>query len=237
MFLFRRLIFFSCVLCFVDTYAQNEKKIVIGINPFAPIGITNVPRVEIFFEKHFTRSSIAIDLGLGNFMGQYDSSVLKNNGYRAAFTYKNYEISSLLKRCLVFDSDKDEFYIGINLFHWYQQGSQLFSGKKSDSVTKLNDLYGMKRNAYGANIILGYQVLLVPFLSLDIYAGFGYKILDIKNTDREYHPENGDYSTRIDCGIFPCIGTLEEESYNRVNGALGVRLGCLIHKKPKQDKE
>lgn len=209
--------------------AMGQKKCVIGVNPFAPIGLTNVPRFEIFGELFFNKSSVSVDIGVGNFMGKYDSSVLANKGFRSALTYKNQGISKLIKNSLGIVNTSGYFYYGINLFYWYQQGNGFFNGKKSDSITQFNDLYGVKRNAFGANVILGYQTLLTRQISFDMYLGLGFKKLSIVNTQREYDPSRGDYSTLKDCGLYPCIGTLKEDSYSRINATMGVRVGYVIN--------
>ncbi|MBL7712442.1 MAG: DUF3575 domain-containing protein [Chitinophagaceae bacterium] len=216
------------VLCFFSglTHGQ-ERKFVAGLNPFAPLGTSNVPRIEVFGEYFFARQSIALDIGLGNFMGNFDSTLITKSGYRLAASWKQY----LFQKKTGQAQPTDRFYYGVNLFYWRQQWTDIIAVTRPDSATWYKDAYGIRRTAYGISAIIGYQALVLSRLNLDFYLGIGYKKLDIANTDRQYDRSAGEYLSRADCGIFPCIGTFAEDAYSRVNMTMGVRVGYVFFKK------
>jgi len=225
----------------LSTTAQKERCITVGINPFAPLGVTNLPRYEVYGEYFFANSSVALDLGktLTALREYPDSSDLKRSGFRSAITYKYF--LGKKKTFAPGEQPQDRFYIGANLFYWQQQFvdriGYVHTGNNEDNYA---DTYEVRRYASGLSLIAGYQVQALRRMLIDAYLGIGYKNLEIKNANREYNYEQGDRrgdQFPVYMGfLFPPAKTFEEQSFSRLNVVCGVRVGYTFFKNRQQSQ-
>lgn len=217
-----RIVFFLFIaLTSLPVIGQN--KLIVGINPLAPIDFTIIPRVEIFGEYFLhPKQSMVLDIGMGNFGNERDTHMVPKFGFRTALTFKQYHVFYSAPRC----------YMGMQLFFWYEQSNGTFSGYKADKTTYFRDGFGIYRSNLGVNLIIGYMLNIDswPFVA-DFYGGLGIRNVQIENINRTYDPSDGDASSYKDRGMFYYRRVYTEDSGTGLTATFGVRVGRIFHKK------
>ncbi len=161
-------------------------------NIAAPLDIFTFPRAEFSLERNIkNKFAICGEAGLQlQDVHRADTLILASKGFKA-----NMEIRCYLDSLDPYTSIKG-VYIGLQPFYRYNQYTrQFYYFKEPDSL--FQDIYydciGIRKSAYGVNINLGYQQRIVRRIVLDMYCGVGIMKKGIKNFDRQYNQEQGDF--------------------------------------------
>ena len=95
----------------------------------------------------------------------------------------------------------------------------------SDSTNTYKDDIGLKKTAYGGNLVLGYQAAFSRRFLVDTYAGLGFVIKEVENIDRQH--DTYPRSCGPDGPPLPPFD-LSESSGTHLNALLGIRIGYIL---------
>ena len=100
-----------------------------------------------------------------------------------------------------------------------------------DSVTWLDDDFGVKNRTFGLNLTFGFQKSLTERLLIDMHTGVGIMKREITNIDIQYNKNSGHYLAGTEFMQILKKINLSQSSGIWGNFLVGVRLGYTIYKK------
>lgn len=132
-------------------------------------------------------------------------------------------------------SDNDDIfeltgtYFAMQLFFRHNEYLTDIDYHRGGDAEITTDYFNVSKFAYGANLLIGYQVPVAEKLVIDIYAGTGILIRDIQNTNREFM--NNQRDSRVNSsflGYSTDDKHLSETSGTSLNLLAGLRVGYTI---------
>lgn len=216
----------------LQSFAQEKTKDnwIIKWNSTAAIDAFSFPTVQFAVEKKINPYfSVQLESGIQIYdFRKVDTTIVNTNGFKLMtegrfylFNYLNKEKSSARK--------SGGFYTGIQFFYRkndYNFKQDYFLNETDyENYTNLqSDIFGVKKEVFGANISLGYQI---PFkrIIFEPYMYLGTLNRKIKNISREYNTNLGHISKDE---IHYRGMDLYEESNNTFNFSFGFRIGYKL---------
>ena len=170
------------------SFGQYEKQNI----QFCPLSLVDdftFPAVQGGYERSLSqRFSIYNEIGIRyrqGFLDRADTLFIKNSGFRVKSEVRYYFPRSFgnegVKTVL------HGLYIAVNIFYVMNNHSSEISYHPSGNNTLLAyDNFSVRRNETGINLLLGLQKKLINHFLINIYAGGGYRMRIINNSQLKY---------------------------------------------------
>jgi hypothetical protein len=93
--------------------------------------------------------------------------------------------------------------LGANLFYTQDHhNTQINYLHNNDTTrTRFTDAFGVKKRVFGMNCLLGIEGRIDKRIMLDVYAGFGIRMINFSTVGKEYDTNNDYENTRGGFGI------------------------------------
>ena len=200
-------------------------------NATALIDIFTFPTVQFSAEKQVTDLfSICPEAGyqLYNFR-HTDTSFVKPTGFKVNIEFRYYISKYISSRA---SNKMGRGYVGLRPFYMQNNYNSTVSYKVNpDSVTWLDDDFGVKNRTFGLNLTFGFQKSLTERLLIDMHTGVGIMKREITNIDIQYNKNSGHYLAGTEFMQILKKINLSQSSGIWGNFLVGVRLGYTIYKK------
>lgn len=200
-------------------------------NATALIDIFTFPTVQFSAEKQVTDLfSICPEAGyqLYNFR-HTDTSFVKPTGFKVNIEFRYYISKYISSRA---SNKMGRVYVGLRPFYMQNNYNSTVSYKVNpDSVTWLDDDFGVKNRTFGLNLTFGFQKSLTERLLIDMHTGVGIMKREITNIDIQYNKNSGHYLAGTEFMQILKKINLSQSSGIWGNFLVGVRLGYTIYKK------
>jgi hypothetical protein len=215
------------------TFAQEikSKKWIVKWNSTAAIDGSSFPTVQFAVERKLgSNFGIQTEAGIQvyNFNRKNaDTLSVNTSGFRL-MTEGRFYLFSYFKNDKAKRRKSDGVYTGIQIFYRknsYNERNYYYLNKSNyDNYTnKITDDYGIKKEVYGINLCLGYQIPINNFV-LEPYVYIGGLKRNIKNFDRSYD-ENLGHVEKDNIHGFISFNDQKEMSGKAENFAFGFRVG------------
>lgn len=213
-----------CLLISVTGITQT-KKVNIKLAPLSLIDFINFPTIQGGIEIAVSKNiSSYTELGVRytkGFNENPDTSFISSKGLKLKTEFRYY-----LDRSLV-PGNLNGNYIGVNAFFirdHHNTGVHYYS--KEDSTFDKLDNFAVKKNIWGANLLVGKQESFGKHFLIDIYAGLGLRFRKIITTNKEFNPKEDKLFKRIDPSI-PEI-KYKAESFGGENVLMNLTAGFRV---------
>ncbi len=151
------------------------------------------PTLQFSAEKRIS-DKFSLSAGIGYQLydiHETDTVFLKPRGFKTYIEARYYIIDKI-----PFDLPHyfDGLYVGLQPFfrkNQYSTGISFYSSP--DSFLRKTDNIGVIKNVMGINGILGWQLQVNGRFYVDFYGGMGYMYRKVKNTNRQFNEDKGDY--------------------------------------------
>ena len=213
---------FISSMLFLHGYSQKEKFLV-KFSPLALIDQVSFPAIQGGAEFRLSRSITWYnELGI-KYLKSYmdaDTSFLPSSGFKVKTEFRYY----FQKRA------KTEFegaYFAINGFFIRDiHNTEIVYFPNNDSSRTVSDAFGVKKNVFGSNLIIGYQNFISKRFAFDFYGGFGVRFRIIHTVNKEFDKNTDVISSPIDLNIPAMRHEVDANGGNSVvpNFTLGLRL-------------
>lgn len=205
----------------------QEKNWAVKLNSTALADGFSFPSVQFGVERKINAAfSLQVEAGYQAYnlnRNNADTISVDNAGFRLTGEGRFY-IFNYLKKDKSQAHKSDGLYTGIQVF--YRKNSyneRLEYYRYEESTVKILDDYGIKKEVYGINLTLGYQLPFKNFI-LEPYTYIGVLDRKIKNFNRAYDEKLG-HDLFDDSHPFIRINDKEEESGTGMNFSFGLRVG------------
>lgn len=222
-----------------NTFSQNDK-VILKFSPLATIDFVNFPAIQVGIENKLSEKfSLYNEVGMRYtkyFFRQADTSFIPTNGFRLKSEIRYYFQKDILKTIFqrgIFRPSRPAYrhdhYLGFNTFFIsdHHNASSRYIGKDSIEHT---DNYGVKKQVFGFNFVLGNQKSMGSRFLLDWYIGVGARFRFITTLHQElvYHKDL--LITPIDLNANSVTEDTEVKGGNSAapNLTMGVRLGYRL---------
>ncbi len=212
---------------FAQEKSIEQKKWIIKWNATAAVDAFSFPTVQFAVEKKLNDNfSIQTEVGYQFYeFSKHYTSIVKTSGFRLIAEGRFY-IFNYFKNDKTKNRKSDGLYTGIQMFYRknnynYNQEYYVNETDSENNTNLLSDAFGVKKEVYGTNICLGYQIPFNNFI-LEPYVYIGILKRNIDNFEREYNSNLGHVA---EDNIHYFGKDLEEESRNNGNFSFGLRLG------------
>lgn len=159
---------------------------------------------------------------------QPDSTMLNSRGFKTNIEGRLYFSKLFHKRTT---SQRNELFIALQFFarkNQYTAAQYYYPINDSLEVNRYKDFFGVKKRAFGINLIFGNQISILKSrkVILEPYAGIGYMSRKIKNTDLQY--DETKHEIHYGNHEFFRNRSLEKGSGNFFNLVVGFRVGYKL---------
>ena len=213
------LLAFSSFCC----YSQNEN-ILLKFCPLALVDDISFPTIQGGIEFRLARNITWYnEVGIKyrkSYIENTDTSFLRSSGYKLKTEIRYY----FRHRSR---SSFEGSYFASNVFFTKDiHNTQVEYFPNGDTTKKSTDVFGVKKNVLGLNIILGHQKFLSRNLILDLYAGIGLRFRNVHTIDQECDPGRDYIIQPIDLNIPAHRNKIDINGGNSVapNLSLGLRV-------------
>ena len=214
----------------ISAYSQElkEKNWVVKLNAMQLVDIFSYPTLQFSVERKINPYySINAEMGyqvydLNERKSEKDTIFLKPKGFKMNIEGRLYLFKLINKRI---KANRGELYVGLQFFYRENQSTNNVGySPKIDSTKYFSDVFGTKRKAFGANIIIGHQMTVIKRIVLEPFIGIGLMNKVIKNSDIQYNEQK---DLRGGTGLVPFFQgrNLEESSGTDLNLCAGFRIG------------
>lgn len=212
---------------FAQEKSTEQKKWIMKWNTTAAVDVFSFPTIQFAVEKKLNDNfSIQTEIGYQFYeFSKPETSIVKTSGFRLIAEGRFY-VFNYFKNDKTKKRKSDGLYTGIQIFYRknnYNYNQEYYTNQSDyeNHINLLSDTFGVKKEVYGTNICLGYQIPFNNFI-LEPYVYIGVLKRNIENLEREYNPNIGHVSAD---DIHYRGKDLEEESRNDGNFSFGLRLG------------
>jgi len=156
-----------------------------------------------------------------------DTNIIRSSGFKLKseirFYFKN-------KSNILFEGN----YIAANIFFTNDfHNNQVKYNHNGDTTLILTDDFGVRRNIFGINFVLGHQQKLGKNSLIEFYCGFGYRLRQIKTFGEEYNYRtdiNLNQSIDPNIRLWRLSADSDADEWNKIlpNFTLGVRLAFKL---------
>lgn len=204
-------------------YSQ-EKNIIIKFDPPALTdfisGQSVVGGIEIPMANHF---SLYSEFGVRiaqSYIDARDSSLIPSTGFRIKSELRYYLKDKKVQPLLT-------PYVAVNIFYIQDHHTSEIDYTLGSGTTTYTDAFGVKKNVFGTNTLIGLQERFWKRFVFDIYGGLGLRFRHISSVGKQYNSKTDDYNGATDVNIPDIV--LKQESKDGFivlpNLTLGIRLG------------
>ena len=173
------------------SFKSQNKKFAIKLSPLSLIDEFTFPTIQGGLEiKLSNRITWYNEVGIKYRQSSFevsDTSFLKSYGFKVKTEIRYYlpGIFGLENT----NNSMSGYYVGGNIFYNRDcHNTKIEYYLKKDSTNLLVDNFAVKKDVFGANLVLGLQEPIWNNLLLDLYTGLGIRFRNISNSHREYDP-------------------------------------------------
>jgi hypothetical protein len=220
----------------ITTFAQTEqlqpveKKWIVKWNNTAAIDAFSFPTVQFAVERKINSYfSVQTEAGIQaySFRNSADTLSVSDSGFKVMAEGRFY-LFNYLKKDKTKRRKSDGVYTGIQFFYRknsYNERLDYFRDEISydNHENMISDDFGIKKEVYGINLCLGYQIPIHNFV-LEPYVYIGGFKRNIKNFNRDYDESLG-HIEKDDPHPWVVTHDKKEKSGSGENFSLGLRIG------------
>lgn len=214
------LLFSTCIF----SQEINNKNWILKINSTQLFDIFSFPTAQVSVERKINPFfSINAEFGYQLYdFHKTDTIFLKPKGFKSTLEGRLY-IQKLWNSRK--ESKRSEFFIGMQFFYRQNQDTSLLNYKTESDGNTFEDNFGVKKEAKGINMTLGWQISVSKSFLLEPFVGFGMLNKKIQNNNIEYDKTRDEIS-----GVdnFLQVFNLEESSGTIFNLCTGFRIGYQL---------
>lgn len=215
------------------TFAQEiqQKKWIVKLNATALLDGFSFPTVQFAVERKLgSYFSAQTEAGIQAYnlnRNRADTLSVNTSGFRIMAEGRFYPFK-YLKNDKAKARKSDGLYTGLQFFYRKNSYNErkyyyLSESDYDNAINKMADDFGIKKEVYGINLCLGYQLPFKNFI-MEPYMYLGFMERTTKNLNREYDKNLGHISAGpTHPAIY--IRDLKEESGTTENFSCGVRIG------------
>lgn len=215
-----------------STFAQEskDKKWIVKWNNTAAIDAFSFPTVQFAVERKIgSYFSVQTEAGIQvySFRNNADTLSVSDSGFKV-MTEGRFYLFNYLKKDKTKRRKSDGIYTGIQVFYRknsYNERLDYYRDEISydNNENRISDDYGIKKEVYGINLCLGYQIPIYSFV-LEPYVYIGGFKRNIQNFNRSYDESLG-HIEKDDPHPWVRVHDKKEESGNGANFSFGFRVG------------
>lgn len=215
--------------------AKSESTWALKMNMPALVDIFTFPTVNIGVEKQINNYfSLGTEIGYQfyDFKSLSDTIFLKPRGFKASVEGRIYIIKLLRPN---YQKTAKGVFAGLQAFYRQNQYSSTISYHNeadedlegNEDIPSYTDAFGVKKKAYGLNLVLGFQKPVGKHFLFEPSLSLGYQQRNIENTNQSY---NYRIQTIEGNDLIPLFSKLdtEEASGGAFNISFGFRLGYRL---------
>jgi hypothetical protein len=227
----------ALLLIFVTTSAfsqetKPESTWALKMNMPQLVDIFTFPAVNIGVEKNINNYlSLGTEIGYQfyDFKSLSDTIFLKPRGFKASVEGRIY-----ILRMLRLNSQRTAkgLFCGLQAFYRRNQYTSSISYHnetvvENEEIINYSDAFGVKKKAYGLNLVLGFQKSVGAHFLFEPSLSLGYQRRDITNTNQSYNYTTQEIDGSDMVPFFRYLDT-EEASGGAFNISFGFRLGYRL---------
>jgi hypothetical protein len=197
------ILFFSSSVYSQTNKNSKKESALIKFCPLALIDDMSFPTIQGGFEFKLSKKMTWYnEIGIKyrkSVMENTDTSFLNSYGFKLKTEFRYYFQKKYRRRT---PKTYQGLYSGANLFFTHDEhNTQIEYYHNTNDAQIFTDVFGVKKNVYGLNLIFGYQKLLSRKLGFDSYVGLGVRVRDITTVHEEYNKNTDHTVSPIDLNI------------------------------------
>lgn len=224
-------IFFFLITAF-SGFAQEEDRILVKFAPLAMLDEVSFPTVQAGVEislgpKTSWYNEFGIRYRKTSGESSVDTSFVHTSGFKIKSEFRYY-FSGL------FGEEAQRLwgrYVGINLFYTRTvNNAHIDYYYQKDSTRAFEDNFGVTKNVWGTNLVLGQQSDIGEHFRLDIYGGCGIRFSDFATEHLQFDPERDSQikARHPNINVSKAGAAASGENRTRFNFTLGIRLAYRL---------
>ncbi|MES1250146.1 MAG: DUF3575 domain-containing protein, partial [Chitinophaga rupis] len=215
------------LLTLLYSLTVSAQKVILKFCPPAFIDVVGFPTVQAGVEATLAgRWSWYNEVGIKYFEPRRpDTSFVGSGGFKAKTEWRYYLKHKRGSHRP--NKSMDGIYLGANAFYTYNSfNTQITYYAGNNYMNSRTDCFGVRKTVGGANLVFGWQKSFSRRVFVDLYAGLGIRLRYVRDTHKEYNPDQDGLAKSIDLNIRSIQDEVDSKNgfSDAPNLTLGIRL-------------